>query len=69
MPRRTAGARPAATKTCTVCGRPFADRGKWRRRGVFADVLYCSDACRREAARQRSAARRAGATPDPDPRP
>lgn len=68
MPRRTAGAHPAATKTCAACSRPFADRGAWRRRGAFADVRYCSEGCRRTAARLRSAARRAAATPSPDRR-
>lgn len=33
------------TKTCAVCGRPFAWRKKWER--VWEEVRYCSDACRR----------------------
>jgi len=32
------------TKTCVVCGRPFAWRKKWRK--VWDEVLYCSEACR-----------------------
>ena len=41
------------TKTCVVCGRPYAWRRKWER--VWDEVLYCSDACRRAAAKQRRA--------------
>ncbi|WP_370251621.1 DUF2256 domain-containing protein [Nioella sp.] len=33
------------TKTCATCGRPFAWRRKWAK--VWADVLYCSERCRR----------------------
>ncbi|MDF1521623.1 MAG: DUF2256 domain-containing protein [Trueperaceae bacterium] len=65
MPRRSAGARPVATKTCAVCGRPFADRGSWRRRGVWSEVRYCSDACRR----RRREARGAEAPHEPPPNP
>ncbi|MDZ4773493.1 MAG: DUF2256 domain-containing protein [Planctomycetota bacterium] len=32
------------TKVCAVCGRPFRWRKKWVR--VWAEVKYCSDACR-----------------------
>ncbi|MFM8603016.1 MAG: DUF2256 domain-containing protein [Gemmatimonadota bacterium] len=32
------------TKTCVVCGRPFAWRKKWEK--VWDEVRYCSDACR-----------------------
>ncbi len=32
------------TKTCLVCGRPFAWRKQWSR--VWDDVKYCSDKCR-----------------------
>ncbi|WP_459697792.1 DUF2256 domain-containing protein [Acidisoma sp. C75] len=31
-------------KTCATCGRPFVWRRKWAK--VWAEVLYCSDACR-----------------------
>lgn len=31
-------------KPCAVCGRPFAWRKKWAR--VWAEVRYCSEACR-----------------------
>jgi hypothetical protein len=34
------------TKTCPVCQRPFANRKKWSARGVWYQVVYCSDACR-----------------------
>jgi hypothetical protein len=33
------------TKTCPVCGRPFAWRKKWARH--WDEVVYCSDRCRR----------------------
>lgn len=33
------------TKICPVCGRPFAWRKKWER--AWAEVLYCSERCRR----------------------
>ena len=34
-----------ATKVCPVCERPFANRKKWASRGVWEQVVYCSDAC------------------------
>ncbi|MGY0616986.1 DUF2256 domain-containing protein [Vibrio sp. FJH11] len=33
------------TKTCPVCGRPFSWRKKWAK--DWADVVYCSERCRR----------------------
>ena len=33
-------------KMCPVCARPFANRKKWSARGVWDEVVYCSDACR-----------------------
>jgi hypothetical protein len=33
------------TKICNTCGKPFAWRKKWER--VWEEVLYCSDACRK----------------------
>ncbi|MBL9001250.1 MAG: DUF2256 domain-containing protein [Phycisphaerae bacterium] len=35
--------RPLPTKTCAVCGRPFAWRKKWER--DWANVKYCSKKC------------------------
>ena len=35
------------TKTCVVCGRTITWRKKWAR--DWAEVKYCSDACRRRA--------------------
>jgi hypothetical protein len=32
------------TRTCATCGRPFAWRKRWAK--VWAEVKYCSDACR-----------------------
>ena len=47
MPR---GVRKAdlPTKTCPVCGRPFAWRKKWAR--DWDRVVYCSDRCHRSKA-------------------
>ncbi|WP_313825838.1 DUF2256 domain-containing protein [Candidatus Mycobacterium wuenschmannii] len=41
--------RSSETKTCVVCGRPFANRKKWRNRGQWDQVTYCSERCRRSA--------------------
>lgn len=38
------------TKTCPVCGRPFAWRKKWRK--DWENVLYCSEKCRRALKRK-----------------
>lgn len=38
---------PDTTKVCIVCRRPFENRKKWRRRGQFEDVKYCSKRCRK----------------------
>jgi hypothetical protein len=35
-------------KVCVACGRPFAWRRKWR--DDWAQVKYCSDACRKRRA-------------------
>lgn len=37
------------TKTCPVCGRPFAWRRKWAR--DWDQVRYCSDRCRSQGAK------------------
>ncbi|WP_412069982.1 DUF2256 domain-containing protein [Rubrivirga sp. IMCC43871] len=37
------------TKTCPVCGRPFAWRKKWAR--DWDAVVYCSERCRRAKGR------------------
>lgn len=39
------------TKTCPVCNRPFAWRKKWER--DWDTVIYCSDACRSAAKKER----------------
>lgn len=36
----------AETKICVVCGRPFANRKKWRSRGQWDQIIYCSKRCR-----------------------
>lgn len=33
------------TRTCAVCGKPFAWRRKWA--AVWDEVRYCSERCRR----------------------
>ncbi len=35
----------AEVKTCVACGRPFANRKKWRTRGIWDQVIYCSKRC------------------------
>lgn len=40
-------------KSCLRCSRPFAWRKKWER--DWENVSYCSERCRREAARARGA--------------
>ncbi|QVI29479.1 DUF2256 domain-containing protein [Mycolicibacterium neoaurum] len=37
-------------KTCPVCGRPFHNRKKWRSRGQWDQIIYCSRRCRGTAA-------------------
>jgi len=46
MARRSVLAKPVETKVCVVCGRPFSNRRRWARRGVWDEVRYCSQACR-----------------------
>jgi len=33
-------------KTCPICNREFLNRKKWRDRGLWASVVYCSKRCR-----------------------
>ncbi|MBX3361244.1 MAG: DUF2256 domain-containing protein [Phycisphaeraceae bacterium] len=47
---------PRQEKHCPVCKRPFQWRKKWER--DWPHVLYCSDRCRREAARRPDASNR-----------
>lgn len=45
------------TKLCAACARPFAWRKKWEK--VWAEIRFCSDACRtgtRDRARKRLSA-------------
>jgi hypothetical protein len=39
-------AKDAEQKICVQCGRPFSNRKKWRSRGVWDQVIYCSERCR-----------------------
>lgn len=34
------------TKICPRCGRPFSNRKKWESRGIWKEIIYCSDRCR-----------------------
>ena len=34
------------TKICPKCGRPFSNRKKWESRGIWKEIIYCSDRCR-----------------------
>ena len=34
-------------KICPVCNRVFENRKKWRLRGVWEQIVYCSDKCRK----------------------
>ncbi|MBM4011908.1 MAG: DUF2256 domain-containing protein [Planctomycetota bacterium] len=45
--------RDLPAKTCPRCGRPFTWRKKWQR--DWANVIYCSDRCRRRQPRAHSA--------------
>jgi len=48
MPRSKNSPNPGQLpKSCAVCGREIAWRKKWE--GSWAEVRYCSDACRRRA--------------------
>lgn len=38
------------SKVCLVCGRNFEYRKKWEK--VWDEVLYCSDACRRNKSKE-----------------
>ncbi|MCZ8342422.1 MAG: DUF2256 and DUF3253 domain-containing protein [Leptospira sp.] len=42
--------RPTLSKICLVCGRSFEYRKKWEK--VWDEVLYCSDACRRNKSKE-----------------
>ncbi|MEC8420622.1 MAG: DUF2256 domain-containing protein [Verrucomicrobiota bacterium] len=33
-------------KICRKCGRSFSNRKKWQSRGIWNEVVYCSDKCR-----------------------
>ncbi|MEC7393895.1 MAG: DUF2256 domain-containing protein [Verrucomicrobiota bacterium] len=38
-------AKPVETKICRRCGRSFDNRRKWRSRGIWEEVAYCSKKC------------------------
>jgi hypothetical protein len=44
--------KPLESKICIVCGRPMNWRKKWAKN--WAEVKYCSDACRRGKSSQQS---------------
>lgn len=49
--KRRADGTPLPSKICPVCGRSFDWRRKWAR--DWAQVRYCSDACRKGTPRGR----------------
>ena len=40
------GRKPNETKICPVCNRPFENRKKWESRGLWDQIVYCSERCR-----------------------
>ncbi|MBX2868598.1 MAG: DUF2256 domain-containing protein [Acidiferrobacterales bacterium] len=36
------------SKICPVCEKPFQNRKKWQSRGLWPQIIYCSERCRRE---------------------
>lgn len=34
-------------KYCPVCQRPFHNRKKWESRGIWEQIIYCSEKCRK----------------------
>ncbi|WP_188910127.1 DUF2256 domain-containing protein [Aureimonas endophytica] len=52
-------------KPCRQCGRPMVWRKAWAK--TWDEVAYCSDRCRAEAAKDRSARRRNAVRPGDDP--
>ena len=34
-------------KTCPSCSRIFYNRKKWGQRGIWKDVIYCSNGCKK----------------------
>ncbi len=46
LPNKRVAKADLPEKICRVCQRPFAWRKKWSK--VWDEVLYCSDACRRQ---------------------
>lgn len=35
------------SKVCPVCNRSFENRKRWSSRGIWNQIVYCSDKCRR----------------------
>lgn len=35
------------TKKCITCSREFNNRKSWESRGLWKEVKYCSDACKK----------------------
>ena len=40
------GKKVKETKICPVCNRPFENRKKWESRGLWEQIVYCSERCR-----------------------
>jgi hypothetical protein len=37
------------SKVCPICKRGFENRKKWESRGMWDQIIYCSDKCRKES--------------------
>ena len=35
------------TKICPVCHLSFNNRKKWKSRGIWEEIIYCSEKCKR----------------------
>lgn len=53
QPKQKQRTAPQGSKICPVCQRPFQNRKAWAQRGIWDQVVYCSERCRRAAKRQR----------------
>jgi len=40
------------TKICPVCNRPFENRKSWKLRGIWDQVKYCSNRCRKQSTKK-----------------
>ncbi|MFK7893442.1 MAG: DUF2256 domain-containing protein [Granulosicoccus sp.] len=43
------------SKICPVCDRPFFNRRKWQARGLWPEIIYCSQRCRNNRSKREQA--------------